>query len=276
MASTGDQIFFLPLADAALTCAQEGQSLAQASTISENSHHHHQRLPIRKATSYDDNTTGFPNSNEEPMAGSKSDADKDEQNATTVTNASSSVQAQRSQAGSSRGSTAINRATRPVDATEIPARTRNRRNPAPLRTDPGPQRTATTSQARKRRNTGFDRATREGLTEQCCVVTPAVATPVVRHTETGNFHCPRCNGRHMHKLSVTRHFPGCVTEYGNPNGLSWWDHDTPKVSREYLNRQVVEAEEEDQAEGEEDEEKMSRSRRTRTYKQRKNSRLCPH
>ena len=74
------------------------------------------------------------------------------------------------------------------------------------------------------------------------------------------------------RKSVRTHFPKCVTKYGNPNGLSWWDHDTLKVSRDYFNRQVVKAEEEDQVEGEEedqvkgeeDEDNTSRSKRTRT------------
>lgn len=272
IACTGDQQNLLSLADAALTHAQEGQQPAQASappesppTIINNF------LPAQQLAMMTTPPVSL-NSNEEPTDGSRSDADKDEQNTTTVINASSSVQAQPSQAASNRGSTDINRATRPVDPAGFPARTPNHRNLAPLQPDPGLQWIAVTPQARKRRTTRFDRATRGGLTEQCRVVTPLIGTPVVRHIETGKFHCPRCNGRYTMRKSVRTHFPKCVTKYGNPNGLSWWDHDTLKVSRDYFNRQVVKAEEEDQVEGEEedqvkgeeDEDNTSRSKRTRT------------
>ena len=90
------------------------------------------------------------------------------------------------------------------------------------------------------------------LTNVCGVVTPHKATPVAnRSKQKGNFRCPRCNGRFTRPRSVKDHFIKCVSKYGNPSGLSWWDHATLEQSRDWYHQHLPTAKDEEGADAEE-------------------------
>ena len=90
------------------------------------------------------------------------------------------------------------------------------------------------------------------LTNVCGVVTPHKATPVAnRSKQKEYFRCPRCNGRFTRPRSVKDHFIKCVNKYGNPSGLSWWDHATLEHSRDWHHQHLPAVQDEDEADAEE-------------------------
>ena len=112
----------------------------------------------------------------------------------------------------------------------------------------------------KPRTTGFDKTTGKGmLTKVCGIVTPAKGTPVKSTNRRGPFCCPRCASRFTRSRTVKDHFITCVGKYGNPNGLSWYDHRTLQKARGWYDEYLPpakevgdgdeEVEEEDKEEG---------------------------
>ena len=69
----------------------------------------------------------------------------------------------------------------------------------------------------------------------------------------GKFRCPRCNGRFTRPRSVKDHFIKCVGKYGNPDGLSWWDHETLADTKAWHLDHLPQAEEEEEEEDDDDE-----------------------
>ena len=90
------------------------------------------------------------------------------------------------------------------------------------------------------------------LTDVCGIATPAQGTPVASVNKKGNFRCPRCNGRYTRARTVKDHFITCVKKYGNPNGLSWWDHETLTGTKDWYFGHLPTVKEEDEIEYEED------------------------
>ena len=94
------------------------------------------------------------------------------------------------------------------------------------------------------------------LTEVCGVVSPAKGgKPKPAGGKQGKYRCARCNGRFTRPRSVKDHFIKCVQKYGNPAGLSWFDHRTLAKSREwhFSHLPAVDEEEDDEEEGDEEE-----------------------
>ncbi len=160
--------------------------------------------------------------------------------------------AQAAQVPPSGGLTAINSAT--ATGEFILASLQSFSNKIPASMGP-PQRTP-------KRTTGFNRRTGEGmLTNVCGRVTPQKAAPVASVSkQNGPFRCPRCGGRFTRPRTVKDHFIKCVEKYGNPAGLSWWDHPSLQDTKNrHLDqaRRVKKEEEGDEEEGNEEEgEKM--------------------
>ena len=66
-----------------------------------------------------------------------------------------------------------------------------------------------------------------GYTIACGVVCPEVAPPVKKvNPGGGDFCCPRCLSNYTRPKSVKDHFPGCISRYGNPLGLTYTDHES--------------------------------------------------
>ena len=61
-------------------------------------------------------------------------------------------------------------------------------------------------------------------TRVCGVYSVERASPTKAENRRGNYHCPRCDTQFTRPRSVLRHFVGCITKYGNPDGLKWTDH----------------------------------------------------
>ena len=96
------------------------------------------------------------------------------------------------------------------------------------------------------------------LTEVCGVVSPAKGgKPTAGGGRQGSYRCPRCNGRFTRPRSVKDHFIKCVQKYGNPSGLSWFDHRSLEASKDWhLSHLPAAKEEEDEGEEEEGEEEV--------------------
>lgn len=175
-------------------------------------------------------------------------------NTVTVTNASSSTQQQLAQAAL-QGFTASNPAAMtgsfaPINPHPYPW---PRYMPAPVGPSGGRQPGIKKSQKTKPRTTGFNRKTGEGmLTDVCGIATPAKGTPVANTNKNGRFCCPRCNGRLTRPRSVKDHFITCVKKHGNPNGLSWWDHETLTGTKDWHIQQLPTVEEDEEVEWDED------------------------
>ena len=102
------------------------------------------------------------------------------------------------------------------------------------------------------RTTGFNQATGSGLlTAVCARVTPSKGQPIPHRSGAGGaFRCPRCYGRFTRPRSVKDHFIKCVDNYGNPAGLSWFDHPSLAKSKSWHYQHMPrQAEEEDEEEG---------------------------
>ncbi len=89
----------------------------------------------------------------------------------------------------------------------------------------------------------------------CGLVTREISKPPTPKNkgEKAGFHCPRCNGQFTRARSVKDHFITCVGKYGNPQGLSWWDHPTLRGAKDWhlKHMQEVDEEEDDDEEVEE-------------------------
>lgn len=84
------------------------------------------------------------------------------------------------------------------------------------------------------------------LTRVCGITTPSKGTLVASKSKLkGKFRCPRCNGRFTRPRSVKDHFIKCVGKYGNPDGLSWWDHGTLADTKVWHLDHLPQAEEEE-------------------------------
>lgn len=97
------------------------------------------------------------------------------------------------------------------------------------------------------RTTGFNQETGSGLlTAMCAKVSPSRGTPFPHRSGAGGaFRCPRCHGRFTKPRSVKDHFIKCVNKYGNPAGLSWFDHPSLAKSKDWhLQHMPRQAEEE--------------------------------
>ncbi|MCJ1426318.1 hypothetical protein MMC29_004221 [Sticta canariensis] len=75
-------------------------------------------------------------------------------------------------------------------------------------------------------------------TRVCGKVTPSKLAPgqppirlPIRAKESRNYGCPICRQRRVRVWHVEGHFPRCVKNNGNPNGLHWFDH--PTVLKHY-------------------------------------------
>lgn len=175
--------------------------------------------------------------------------------ASTITNTNVFPPApeQPAQAPRTQGFIAINRAT--VAGGPAPIIPRPLPHHAPVSTGPsgGRQRVTKKSRKSKPRTTGFNRETGEGMmTSVCGTVTPAKGTPATRANKKGNFCCPRCNSNFTRARSVKDHFISCVRKHGNPNGLSWWDHQTLEGSKNWHSDRRPTLNEDDEMESEED------------------------
>lgn len=172
---------------------------------------------------------------------------------TTTTNASPPAQEQPARAPWNPGFTPINSAAitgafAPTIPQPLP-----RHEPASRRPSGRRRRAAKKSQKSKPRTTGFNRDTGEGMmTSVCGIVTPAKGTPVTNDNNKGYFRCPLCNSNFTRARSVKDHFIKCVNKYGNPNGLSWWDHQTLSGSKNWHLDHLPPVQEEDETEGHED------------------------
>ena len=120
-------------------------------------------------------------------------------------------------------------------------------NNLPASTRP-PQPATNQSRRREPRTTGFNPTTGEGmLTHVCGIITPSKGTPVASKSKlNGKFRCPRCNGRFTRPRSVKDHFIKCIGKYGNPGGLSWWDHGTLADTKAWHLDHLPQAEEQEE------------------------------
>ena len=120
-------------------------------------------------------------------------------------------------------------------------------NGQPASTRP-PQPATNQSRRHEPRTTGFNPKTGEGmLTRVCGITTPSKGTLVASKSKLkGKFRCPRCNGRFTRPRSVKDHFIKCVGKYGNPGGLSWWDHETLADTKAWHLDHLPQAEEEEE------------------------------
>lgn len=61
-------------------------------------------------------------------------------------------------------------------------------------------------------------------TRVCGVYSKEKASPVKLKTNGGPYRCPRCDSQFTRARGVMRHFPGCISKYGNPDTLKWTDY----------------------------------------------------
>ena len=73
----------------------------------------------------------------------------------------------------------------------------------------------------------YEESGQNGYTIACGAVSPELAPPVKKYNaKGGRFYCPRCGSNFTRAKSVKDHFPGCVSKYGNPQGLCYTDHES--------------------------------------------------
>ena len=154
-----------------------------------------------------------------------------------------------------RGFTPINRRPPPRTAPRQLNRPLLRPLHAPTPAPPIPSRRQRVRKSRRRqppRTTGFNKETGEGmLTGVCGIRSPETTKPVAGGGGTGKYRCPRCHGQFTRSRSVKDHFTGCISKYGNPQGLHWFDDRTLASQKKWHLDHMPSAREEEDVEEEE-------------------------